>query len=91
MVSWRDNEGNERIIDLDSLFKYLSSRLAAANSVFSVNIIFAREEFSSCLARRLLARSGVLPLKLPSRGKTKRIQSNLLSFIFIRLHPSPRP
>lgn len=30
----------------------------------------------------------VLPFKLPFRGKTKRIQSNLLSFIFIRLHPS---
>lgn len=30
----------------------------------------------------------VSPFKLPSRGKTKRIQSNVLSFIFIRLHPS---
>lgn len=30
----------------------------------------------------------VSPFKLPSRGKTKRIQSNALSFIFIRLHPS---
>jgi len=30
----------------------------------------------------------VSPFKLPSCGKTKRIQSNVLSFIFIWLHPS---
>lgn len=38
--------------------------------------------------RGIFSCSRLCAFKLPSRGKTKRIQSNVLSFIFIRLHPS---